>query len=112
METIKEIYLDVERIEIDYDIQYSSAFGLIRKNGTATYLPDYAFRFKIDCVNIDCTGSGFDMYIYIASAVGKKQTEVSGSLRCTGNEAHDHKNSCDTKMDYTIRIEYRTGSHQ
>lgn len=64
--------------------------------------------FVIDCLNRECTSIGYDLSSVVGSAIRNHVTEVSGTMRCQGNEAPDHpEQSCDGLLSYTIRMTYK-----
>lgn len=51
---------------------------------------------------------GFDLQGVISAAIREGKTEVSGEMRCEGQEAPDHpEQSCDARLNYTIIFVYR-----
>lgn len=59
----------------------------------------------MDCLNSECTSIGFNLWSVINSAIRNHEAEVSGTMRCHGNEAPDHtEQSCDGSLKYTIRL--------
>lgn len=48
-----------------------------------------------------------DRDINTIAAKSDKAVEI---LHCKGEEAKDHRNSCPTKLEYAICVEYRKGS--
>lgn len=106
-ETISDLWPNVDFIEIDYKATYISAFGVFEKKGTMRCKPDSLAYFYVDCPNNDCTCGYFDLYPQVSDAIAAKSFQVSGVLSCKGDESKDHPNRCDTKLEYTIAVEYR-----
>lgn len=105
---ISEVYPDVEQIQIAYEVEHGSVFGISKENQTATYKPEYTNNFMIDCLNRECTYGFFDLKNEIWSMVHTKQTELSGEMNCKGSEAPDHMyQSCAGSLKYTITITYK-----
>lgn len=105
---ISEAYPDIEQIQIAYEVEHRSAFGISKENHTATYKPDHTNNFMIDCLNRECTTGFFDLKSEIWSMMRTKKAELSGEMRCKGSEAPDHMyQSCDGSLKYTIIITYR-----
>ena len=95
---ISELFPDVEQIDIEYKLEYKHFVGTKVKNGQALYKPNFAAEFYFKCLNVDCTGCGFDLYSEVASAI---------------KEARDYPNcQCPCTMEYVIHVVYRKDSRQ
>ena len=103
---IQELWPDVSKIEIMAKQTYISAFGRFEDENTGTYRPDFAANFPFKCINIDCTAEYFDLYDVVSSMAVRHIEHSTGTLKCRGNEAKDHDNSCPCKLDYEVKIEY------
>lgn len=106
-ETIFSLWPNVLSIKIEYKAVYTCAFGIYENKGSIEEKPTYTANFYIDCPNDDCTCGYFDLYPQVANAIAAKSDKVSGVLYCKGEEAKGHSNNCDTKLEYTIAVEYR-----
>lgn len=105
---ISEVFPDVEQIQIAYEVEHRSAFGISKESHTATYGPEQTNNFTIDCLNRECTSGFFDLKNEIWSMMHSKQTDLSGEMRCNGSEAPDHMHqSCGGSLKYTITISYK-----
>ena len=73
-----------------------------------TITPQSELFFVIGCLNRECTSIGFNLQSVISSAIHAQKTEISGEMKCGGQEAPDHpEQSCDGKINYTIKIIYK-----
>lgn len=105
---IEDAYPQIEKIEINYLKEHNSFVGHNEKDGKWTLTPQSEMYFVIDCLNRECTSIGYDLSSVVGSAIRNHETEVSGTMRCQGNEAPDHpEQSCDGSLSYTIRIIYK-----
>jgi hypothetical protein len=105
---IEDAYPQIEKIEINYLKEHNSFVGHNEKDGKWTLTPHSEMYFVIDCLNRECTSIGYDLSSVVGSAIRNHETEVSGTMRCQGNEAPDHpEQSCDGSLSYTIRIIYK-----
>lgn len=107
---ISDIWADVTSIGISYKAVYTSAFGVLERKDAIRYNSDNPADFHIDCPNSDCTRGYFDLYPIVAQIISQHKTSEIGYMNCIGEEAKDHSNSCPTKLEYAICVEYRKGS--
>lgn len=97
------------RIQISYDVEHRSTFGISKETHTATYKPDHSNNFTIACLNRECTCGFFDMKDEIRRMIYSKQSDYSGEIGCEGSEAPDHMSqSCGGTLKYTIIVAYKT----
>lgn len=107
---IEEIYPNVESIRIEYKITYEDAIrGRVSKESSVKFSHGEEAYFKFRCANEDCSEKYFDLKQEVSSAVWGNG-KVSGTKRCLGMEAPDHRNRCPTTMEYSVLVEYRKGS--
>ena len=105
---IEEAFPDIASIVITYHLHHSSAFGSRNEERTWNVNLQSQMCFVIDCLNRECTSAGFDLKNEIYSMRRSHQTELSGEMRCEGQEAPDHpEQGCDGSLKYTIKIQYR-----
>ena len=105
---VKEVFPDIEKIEISYQLHHVSAFGKQDKEGIWTISPDNPDVFVIDCPNRECSSAGFDLKSEIYSMRRNHLTEKTGEMRCEGQEAPDHpEQSCSGTLKYKIMIVYK-----
>lgn len=105
---IEDVFPDIESIIITYHLHHSSALGNQDKDGTWIVNMQFQMSFVLECLNRECSSSGFDLKDEIYSMHQEHQTERSGTMRCVGQEAPDHpEQSCDGEMKYSIRISYK-----
>ena len=105
---IEELYPQVEKIEMHHVREYNSFVGPKTTEGTWTITPNSEVYFVLDCLNRECTASGFNLKSIISGAIHNYETEISGEVRCDGQEAPDHpEQSCSGSLKYTIKITYR-----
>ena len=106
---VEERYPQVVKIDILHVREHTSAFGASHKEGVWTITPQSEACFVLECLNRECSTIGFDLQSAISAAIREGKTEVSGEMRCEGQEAPDHpEQSCDGKLTYTIRITYKS----
>lgn len=105
---IEEVFPDIEKMEITYHLHHSSAFGNQEKDGTWNVNLQSQMCFVFDCLNRECSSAGFDLKDEIYSMHRDHLTEKTGEMHCDGQEAPDHpEQSCDGKINYTIKIIYK-----
>lgn len=105
---IEEVFPDIEKIEITYHLHHGSAFGSQDKEWTWNVNLQSQMSFVIDCLNIECTSSGFDLRNEIYFMQRDHLTEKAGEMHCDGQEAPDHpEQRCDGKLKYVIKITYK-----
>ena len=105
---IEELYPNVEKIEIHHVRNHTSFCGPSHKEGIWTITPQSEVYFLLECLNRECTSAGFDLRSVISTAIHNRQTEVTGVMRCEGQEASDHpEQSCDGSLEYTIKLQYK-----
>lgn len=69
---------------------------------TVNFFPDSPAFFRVDCVNKDCAGGGFDLTLIITGMVGKHRETAKGKLSCEGNgPAAGH-----SVIVYKVEIQY------
>ena len=105
---IDEVFPNIAKIEITYQLHHGSAFGNQDKEGTWVVNLQCQMDFTIECLNRECSSAGFDLKDEIYSMYRDHQTEKSGEMGCEGQEAPDHpEQSCDGHLKYTIKIQYK-----
>ena len=105
---VEEVFPNIEKIEISYQLQHGSAFGTQSIHNMRTVTPQDQAIFVFDCLNRECSSSGFDLKIAILSMYRLHQAESIGEMHCHGQEAPDHpEQSCDGKLTYRIMIYYK-----
>ena len=105
---VEELFPDVESIIITYHLHHGSAFGSQDKEGIWTVNMKFQMSFVLECLNRECTSSGFDLKNEIYTMHRGRQTEKSGIMYCEGQEAPDHpEQSCDGTLEYSININYK-----
>lgn len=105
---ISEVYPDVNKIVIEYEVEHRSVFGEVNEKHISTQYPDFESTFIIECLNRECTSGIFDLKDDIYSMVREKISDYEGEQRCTGSEAPDHMyQSCSGKVKYKIHIDYK-----
>ena len=103
-----ERYPQVDRIEIHYVREHNSFVAPNKDEGSWKITPQSEMFFVIDCLNRECSTIGFDLGNIICSAIRNNETEISGEMKCEGQEAPDHpEQSCDGKLKYTIKVYYK-----
>lgn len=105
---IEEVFPDISSIEVFYHLRHSSAFGSKENEGIWNVTLQSPMCFVIDCLNPECSSAGFDLKNEIYSMYREHVAEMSGDMRCEGQEAPDHpEQSCDCRLKYTIKIAYK-----
>lgn len=105
---VEELFSDIEQIVISYHLYHGSAFGEQNEDKEWTIKPDSEAVFVIDCLNRECSSSGFDLNNVIYAMWRERLTEKLGAVSCEGQEAPDHpEQSCDGELTYTIKITYK-----
>lgn len=106
---VGEFFPQVEKIVIRYIREYHSFAGdAPSEEKSWTITPQSELFFVIGCLNRECTSIGFNLQSVISSAIRAQKTEISGEMKCDGQEAPDHpEQSCDGSLKYTIKIQYK-----
>ena len=105
---ISELYSEVNKIVIEFEVEHSSAFGEVHKKHVFIFNINSEATFIIDCLNRECTSGIFDLKDDIYSMGREKISDYEGEQRCTGSEAPDHMyQSCSGKIKYKIHIDYK-----
>ena len=105
---IEDVFPNIAKIEIHYQLHHSSAFGSSDEEKTWNVNLQSQMSFVIDCLNRECSSAGFDLKNEIYSMYRDHLTEKFGEMHCEGQEAPDHpEQSCDGHLMYTIKITYK-----
>ena len=105
---VGDFYPEVEKIEIHHIREHHSFAGESHREGTWTIISQSELFFVLGCLNRECTSIGFNLQSEISSAIHAHKTEISGEMKCGGQEASDHpEQSCDGSLKYTIKIQYK-----
>lgn len=105
---VEELFPDIEKIEVSYHLYHGSFVGPKDVDGSRVYKPQDMAIFYIDCLNKECSSEGFNLKSEIYSLRRDHKTEISGEIKCGGQEAPDHpEQSCDGSLKYTIKIKYK-----
>lgn len=105
---IKEVFHDIEKIEISYHLHHVSAFGNQDEEGTWNVNLQSQMCFYFDCLNSECSSVGFNLKDEIYGMQREHLTEKSGVMRCDGQEAPDHpEQRCGGSLEYTIKITFK-----
>lgn len=105
---ISTVFPNVERIEIEYEIEHKSIFGNNKRRDSTAYIPNSKANFFFECLNDECTSFYFDLKNIIYTMVRECNKFVEGSLNCEGSEAPDHMyQRCTGTLTYRISIEYK-----
>lgn len=103
-----EVFPNIAKIEITYKLHHGSEFGNQDKEGTWMVNLQSQMDFSIECLNRECSSSGFDLKNEIYSMYRDRLSEKSGEMKCEGQEAPDHpEQSCDGHLSYMIKISYK-----
>ena len=105
---IMEIYPSIEKVKIEYTINYISVFGKSEVSNSLILTPNHPNIFEIDCINRECTQGYFNLTPIVRKMVHLQLTEYKSFINCEGSEVHDHPyQSCGSILQYTITITYR-----
>lgn len=105
---IEEVFPDIAKIEIHYQLLHSSAFGNRDEEKTWIVNLQNQMCFVLDCLNRECSSAGFDLKNDIYSMYRDHLIDKSGEIKCEGQEAPDHpEQSCSGTLKYTIKISYK-----
>ena len=102
---IKELSEECKGVSINVELTFNSAFGRNDKTYHVTLTPTDKVYFHQDCLNNDCTGSGFSLSNEIREAIRSRKTK-EGVIRCDGKEDWKYMNnvgnSCMSTCKYRI----------
>ena len=105
---VGDFYPQVEKIDIYHIREHHSFAGESHREGFWTITPQSELFFVLECLNRECTSIGFNLQSVIGSAIHARKTEITGEMKCGGQEAPDHpEQSCDGFLKYTIKIQYK-----
>lgn len=105
---VADFYPQVEKIVIHHVREHHSFAGEFHKEGTWTITPQSELFFVLECLNRECTTIGFNLQSVIGSAIHARKTEITGEMKCGGQEAPDHpEQSCDGSLKYIVTITYK-----
>lgn len=97
----------VESIDIKIKTTYKSFAGIREESWNLKRRKDEVADFYIDCPNLECTESYFDLRDEVNNLCRNKGEIAKGEKACKGKVAPDHPNQrCDTTISYEIRITY------
>ena len=103
--TIGRLSPECKGVEMYIKLSFTSAFGKNEQEFNISLKPNDKAHWYHECLNGDCTGSGFSLDNEIYSAVTLKQIK-EGILSCEGKEDWkyiDHNGfSCCSKCKYQI----------
>lgn len=97
----------VKQISIKYNTTFIWFAGIKEESHSFTKNKTDAADFYIDCPNLECTESYFDLRDEVNSLYRSKGETTKGEKVCKGKVAPDHPNQrCETTMTYEIEITY------
>ena len=103
--TVKELSEECKGVSIDVELTFISAFGRSDKVYNVILTSADKAYFHRDCLNNDCTGSGFSLSNEIREAIRSRKTK-EGVIRCDGKEDWKYMNnvgnSCMSTCKYRI----------
>lgn len=106
--TLSEKFPDIANIKILYTNQHKSIFSSREEKKERDISPDKLADFVIDCLNDECSSSGFDLSDDIYSMRREHKIELTNKIDCEGQEAPDHpEQRCGGTLEYTIKITYK-----
>lgn len=109
MERIKEIFPNINTVEIEYARTYITPFGDLSDKQSFKFIKNHnaSCEFLVECRNDDCTQQYFDLEPIISFMAAHNTISKKGVVFCDGNEARDHYNKCRCELNYKITIEYK-----
>ena len=103
--SVKEISTECKGVNLHVELSFVSAFGRNEKEFNIILTPVDKAYFHQDCLNKDCTGSGFSLSNDIQEAIKSRKT-MNGIIRCDGKEdwkyMNHNGNSCISSCKYLI----------
>lgn len=113
--SLAETYHDIEKLCVDVKIRFISGVGFSQEKEYHLVIGrNKPCHVHFDCLNRDCTGSGFDLDGEIMEAVNKRSVQ-SGTKMCDGKEDWKYLKatgySCQTVLSYTITPYFLASVH-
>ena len=107
---LQEVYPEVDKLFVDAELSFSSSVGIDTKKEFHKVLEGKdLFYLHFDCLNVDCTGDGFDLESIARTAIQSHSIQ-SGTLRCTGKEDWKYLKSagcsCQSCLKYVVRPQF------
>lgn len=105
--TIGELFPHVDHVEVEVSIHFETAVCKTTPHlFKRTLIPKDKVHLYYECVNPDCTGSGFSLTSALYECL-QHNIIIEGSIRCDGKEDEKYKNatgcSCMTTCIYKLR---------
>lgn len=109
--TLREVFPNVDKLFVDVELSFSSSVGIDVKKGFHKILEGTdSFYLHFDCLNVDCTGDGFDLENIARMAIQSHSVQ-SGILKCNGKEDWKYLRSsgcsCQSCLKYVVRPQFQ-----
>lgn len=110
VKTLRDVFPEVDKLFVDVELSFSSSVGIETKKEFHKILEGKdLFYLHFDCLNVDCTGDGFDLES-IAQIAIQSHSIQSGILKCTGKEDWKYLKSsgcsCQSYLKYVVRPQF------
>ena len=108
--TLREVFPNVDKLFVDVKLSFSSSVGIDTKKEFHRILEGTdLFYLHFDCLNVDCTGDGFDLEDIAKMAI-QSHSAQSGILKCNGKEDWKYLRSsgcsCQSCLKYVVRPQF------
>ena len=108
--TMRDVFPEVDKLFVDVELSFSSSVGIDAKKEFHRILEGTdLFYLHFDCLNVDCTGDGFDLENIARMAIQSRSVQ-SGILKCTGKEDWKYLKSsgcsCQSCLKYVVRPQF------
>ena len=108
--SLREVFPNVDKLFVDVELSFSSDVGIDAKKEFHKILEGTdLFYLHFDCLNVDCTGDGFDLENIAIMAIRSRSVQ-SGILKCAGKEDWKYLKSsgcsCQSYLKYVVRPQF------
>lgn len=103
--TIRDMYPECSRVVLTGKITFLSGIGKYEKEIHRIFNPDDRLYCHYDCINQDCTGTGFSLTSHLSESISTRKT-VSGELHCDGKEDWKYlkASGCSCMTNFTFKF--------
>lgn len=108
--TLRDVFPEVDKLFVDVELSFCSSIGIDAKKEFHKILESTdLFYLHFDCLNVDCTGDGFDLENIARMAI-QSHSAQSGILKCNGKEDWKYLKSsgcsCQSCLKYVVRPQF------
>lgn len=108
--TLQEVFPELDKLFVDVELSFCSSIGIDAKKEFHKILEGKdLFYLHFDCLNVDCTGDGFDLENIARMAI-QSHSAQSGMLKCNGKEDWKYLKSsgcsCQSCLKYVVRPQF------